>query len=156
MHRAHRFATPAVLVALVLVLATGSGCGGTIDPNLIPQTELPEHVKVVRLQLPSFDEGELEGIWLWRRSETSGEFEPVSEIRLGAVVFEGEQEFVEYELLDPSGTSLGLTLSAAVDRSGPVPQLALWVLRFAESGAFKASVYNAAGESPLSTQTVRL
>ena len=37
------------------------------------------------------------------------------------------QEFIEYELLDPNGTSLGLALSSFVDRSAPAPELALWV-----------------------------
>jgi len=154
MNRAHRFATPAVLLALALAFA-GSGCGG-VDPSLIPPSQLPDHLKVVRLQLPSFDGGDLQGIWLWRRSETTGQFEPISEIRLEGVLFDGGQEFVEYELMDPTGTSLGLTLSAIVDRAGPVPELALWVVRFEAPGEFKASVYNAAGESPLSAQSIQL
>lgn len=148
MHRAHRF-TKAVLLAVGLAIA-GSGCGA-IDPS-----QLPENLKVLRVQLPSFDGGDLQGIWLWRRSETTGQFEPVSEIRLGATVVESGQEFVEYELLDPTGAPVGITLSASVERDGPVPQLALWVIRFEAAGEYKASVYNAAGESPLSQQSVFL
>lgn len=154
MHRAHRFATPAVLLALVLAFA-GSGCGA-VDSNLLPPGPLGDHLRVVRLQLPSFDGGELEGIWLWRRSDVTGEFEPVSEIRLTDVVVHSDREFVEYELMDPTGTSLGVTLSAAVERDTTVPTLALWVIRWNAPGEFKASVYNAAGESPLSAQTILL
>jgi len=69
----HRFATPAVLAVVLLALSTGAGCGN-IDPALINPEQLPEHVSVLRLQLPSFDDN-LAGIWLWRRSETTGEFE---------------------------------------------------------------------------------
>jgi len=148
MHRAHRF-SKAVLLVLGLAFA-GSGCG-TIDPS-----QLPENLKVLRVQLPSFDEGDLEGIWLWRRSEATGVYEPVSEIRLGATVLEGGQEFVEYELMDPTGAPVGITLSASVERDGAVPQLALWVIRFDASGEYKASVYNAAGESALSAESVVL
>jgi hypothetical protein len=154
MSRAHRFATPAVLLALVLVVSTGAGCGG-VDPALIDPDALPEHVNVLRVQLPSLDE-DLDGIWLHRRSEITGEFEPISEIRLTGRVSEEGAEFVEYELLDPSGVSIGLTLSAQVDRSGPAPELALWIVRFSEPGEFKASVYNQAGESSLSEQTITL
>lgn len=154
MFRAHRFATPAVLLALGLAFAT-TGCGG-VDPSLIPPGQLPEHLKVMRVQLPAFDEADLEGIWLWRRSESTGQFEVVSEIRLHDTLLESGEEFVEYELMDPAGTPLGLTLSAGVDRSTPVPELALWVIRFSEPGEFKASVYNAAGESPLSAQSILL
>jgi hypothetical protein len=155
MFRAHRFATPAVLLALALAFA-GSGCGAVISPELVDPSQLPDHVKVVRLQLPSFDGADLQGIWLWRRSEASGDFEPVSEIRLTDTLVENGMEFVEYELMNPTGTSLGVTLSAEVDRSGAMPELALWVIRFALPGEFKASVYNEAGESPLSEQSIQL
>jgi len=154
MHHTHRHAAPALLLVLALAVA-GSGCGA-IDPNLIPPEQLPEHVKVVRLQLPSFDGGGLQGIWLWRRSEVSGQFEPASEIRLHGVVVEGGQEFVEYELMDPTGTSLGVTLSAHVDRNEPAPEVAFWVIRFDAPGEYRASVYNAVGESPMSAQSVQL
>lgn len=146
MFRAHRFATPAVLVAVGLALAT-TGCG-TVDDD-VP-------VAVIRLQLPSFDEGALEGIWLWRKNEKNGRFRPVSEIRLGTTVVENGVEYVEYELLDRDGNSLQVTLSAAVDRTAGTPELALWVVRFAKPGEFKATVYNAAGESPLSEASVFL
>lgn len=153
MYRAHRSATPAVLLTLALV-STSVGCG-SIDPSLIDPTIFPEHVNVLRLQLPSFDD-ELEGLWLWRQSEATGEFEAVSEIRLGETVVENGQEFVEYEILDPAGNSLGPKFSSAVDRTGTSPQLALWVIRFSQPGDFKASVYNAAGESGLSSQSIPL
>ena len=145
MFRAHRFATPAVLLALGLALST-TGCGAAGD--------LPIHV--VRLQLPSFDDGQLEGIWLWRLNQRAGEYRPISEIRLGDVVVENGVEYVEYELLDRDGNRLQVTLSAVVDRSAEIPELALWIVRFAKPGEFRASVYNAAGESPLSDESVFL
>ncbi|NNL67775.1 MAG: hypothetical protein HKP30_16115 [Myxococcales bacterium] len=154
MLRADRFATPAVLLAAALAFA-GSGCGA-IDPAQIQPELIPEHVKVLRLQLPSFDEDAIQGVWMWRRSEVTGEFEAVSEIRLTDSVLEGETEFVEYELLDPAGSSLGVTLSAEVDRSGAMPELSLWFIRFTLPGEFKASVYNAAGESGLSAESILL
>lgn len=154
MLRAVRFATPAVLLATVLVL-TSSGCGA-IDPAQITPELIPEHVKVLRLQLPTFDQDAIQGVWMWRRSDVTGEFEAVSEIRLTDSVVENEVEFIEYELLDPAGNSLGVTLSAEVDRTGPMPELSLWFIRFTLPGEFKASVYNAAGESGLSAESIVL
>jgi len=154
MSTAHRVATPAVLLALALVSA-GSGCGA-VDPHSLPPGQAPGEVKVLRIQLPSFDEAEIQGIWLWRLSEATQVFQPISEIRLGSRRIENGQELIEYELLEPSGASSGITLSADVDRSGAAPQLALWVIRFGLPGEFKATVYNAAGESPLSAETIVL
>lgn len=149
-----RFATPATLFGLVCLLFGGAGCGN-VDPALVDPSTLFDNVRVLRLQLPSLDEG-LDGIRLWRRSESTGQFEPVSAVQLDGLVEDGGAEYLEYELMDPQGASLGLTLSAAVDRGSAAPELALWVVRFAEPGAFKASVYNSAGESPLSEQTILL
>jgi hypothetical protein len=154
MLRLRRFATPAVLLAVALALPLGAGCSA-VDPTLIESGALIENLGVLRVQLPSFDE-ELDGIWLWRRSETTGQFEEVSEIRFLDTVVDGGQEFVEYQIMDPTGTPLDVTLSASVDRSGTSPELVLWVVRFGDPGEFKASVYNAAGESPLSEQTILL
>ncbi len=154
MSRSHRFATPAVMLATTLLLGTVA-CG-PVDPNLVTQQIIPEHVKVLRMQVPALDDGPIGGIWMWRKSEVTGEFEPLSEIRFTDTVEENGTEFLEYELIDPSGNTLGVTLSAQIDRSGEVPELSLWFVRFSGNGEFKASLYNEAGESPLSTQTIVL
>jgi hypothetical protein len=154
MLRARRFATPAVLLALGLAVA-GAGCG-SVDPALLDASTLPENLKVLRLELPSFEEGRIQGIWMWRRSEVDGGFEPVSEIRLLGIATDQGQEYLEYRLMDPSGNPLDLVLSAAIARTGSSAVVSLWFLRFAEPGAFKASVYNAVGDSGLSEQTIDL
>lgn len=153
MRLAHRFATPAVW--MLLVLGPVLGCG-QVDPSTIPAHHIPEHVKVLRMQLPSFDTSPPDGIRLWRLSETTGEFEPISEIRLSEPVVEDGEEFVGYTLIDPAGNPIELPLSARVERDGAFPTLALWVVRFAPAGEFKASLFNAAGESSLSQETLTL
>lgn len=149
----HRFATPAVLLAALLF---SSGCGAPIDPSMVSPGIIPDNVAVLRMQLPSFDESPIEGIWMWRKSETTGEFEPLSEIRFTGNIEEPGGEFVEYELHDPAGNTLGITLSAQIDRSGEMPELTLWFVRFSLPGEFKATLYNDAGESGLSIETIVL
>jgi len=154
MLRARRFAAPVMLLALGLAVA-GSGCGH-IDPALIDPSLLPENVTVLRLQMPAFEGAQIQGIRMWRRSELSDQFEPVSEIRFVGIVSEQGQEFLEYRLLDPAGNPLDLPLSATIERDGASAQVALWFLRFSLPGEFKASVFNAAGESALSAQGIAL
>jgi hypothetical protein len=154
MLRARRFAIPATLLALGLAVA-GSGCG-SVDPALIDASILPENVKVLRLQMPAFDDARIQGIRMWRRSELTGQFEPASEIRFVGIASEEGQEFLEYRLLDPAGNPLDLPLSATIERDGGSALVALWFVRFGLPGEFRASVYNAAGESGLSEQGIAL
>jgi len=153
MQPAHRLAAPAVL--LLLALASVSGCG-QVDSSSFPPEVVPERVRVLRLQIPDFDESQIEGIRLWHRSESSGEFEFVSGIRLSEPVVEASGEFIGYVLLDPGGNEIDLPLSSGVERQDDAANLTLWVVRFGPEGEYKASVHNAAGESMLSQASVML
>jgi hypothetical protein len=93
---------------------------------------------------------------MWRRSEITGLFEPATGIHFLGVVTEEDQEFLEYRLLDPAGNPLDLPLSATIERDGGSALVALWFVRFGLPGEFRASVYNAAGESGLSEQGIAL
>lgn len=146
----HRYATPAVLL---LALGLLSGCEG-VDPAQLGI--VADQVAVLRVEVPTFDASPPEGIRLWRRAEDSGQFEPISEIRLSSPVVEQEQEYVEYTLLDPAGQPIEIRLSSMLERNGDGARLTLWLIRFAPSGEFKASLYNQAGESPLSNEVVVL
>jgi hypothetical protein len=148
----HRFATPAVLC----LLALGPGAGCDLEPSLFDTAHDPQRLGVLRVQLEAFDESRPEGIRLWRRTEAGDGFEFVSEIRLGASTSEAGAEYIGYRLLDPDGQDFGLPLSSLVQRDGEAVTLALWLVRFGPEGEFKASVYNEAGESELSSNSVVL
>ena len=111
MRPVHRFVTPAVL--LLLALGPTTGCG-PVDSSQISPALIPEHVNVLRLRISSFDTTRPEGLWLWRLSRESGQYEPVSEIRFGETVVEADREYVSYRLLDP-----GEPTSARASTRGP-------------------------------------
>ncbi len=156
MRPGRRRATPAALAALVCAVTLPLVACGPGGITTIPEHQIPEHVKVLRIQIPSFDASRIEGIWLWRLSAETGEYEPEIEIRLSGVVVEDGREYVEYAQYDPDGNPLGFTPSAELARAGSEATLALWLVRFGPPGDFKASLYNAAGESGLSSQTLPL
>jgi hypothetical protein len=104
-----------------------------------------------------FDEYQVEGINLWRRNEQTGQYQ-----RAGSIVFDrtaADWSNLEGEVIAFTNGSGGIELPAEVVRDPANPDrvtLRLAYLRMENPGLYKATLYNAAGESALSTQAITL
>ena len=101
-----------------------------------------------RVQLNAFEEDQVRGLWLWRES-TPGDFERYAQIQFGALHEHEGEEFLPYSV-DLNGA---VTVNAPVDRD-EADNLTVMLYFAHESGAYKVSSYNAAGESGLSAGTL--
>ena len=105
-----------------------------------------------RVQLPGFETSEVLGLWVWRASPQTGDFERYAQIEFGSIVTEGEFEFLPYTVTIGGSP---FTFSALVARSPAAPEDLTLTLSFGQAaGTFKVSSYNAVGESPLSEGTL--
>lgn len=113
--------------------------------------------KRIWIELPSFGDGSVDGIWLWRLAD-SGEYERQCNIPIGDVETVGSAESVYYDQ-DCGDVLFEWNLYAAVERSpedaGTV-RLGLWYMRWENAGVYKLSAYSADGESALSATTLDL
>lgn len=102
---------------------------------------------------------ELEGLWLWRLSEETGQYERTCRLvlldvrphRLG-----GERAHYIQECLDGSP---GIEIAAPFTRSPSDPTsvtLEIYYARHEAGGVYRISAYGPDGESPLSETTVDL
>jgi len=113
--------------------------------------------EIVTVQIPDFDSSAVEGVWIWREAAAGGAFERNLHFRLDDTTYlrDGE-EYVLYTLIEPSGESRW-TLPARLERD-PADQdrvkIRFLLLLVEGGGHFRASTYNAAGESALSAQTL--
>lgn len=157
MRIASRSAIPAAMAAVCLPIACLllAGCQ-PLDPASGHAAILPANVAVVRVRVLDFDQARIQGIRIHRRDELTAEFEATNEIEISSPFFEAGTELVEYKLFDPEGSPLPLPLAALVEREGTSATLAFWYVRFEPPGSFKASVFNVAGESSLSNESVSL
>jgi len=109
-------------------------------------------VKGFRVQLPGFETTEVRGLWLWRASPQTGEFERFAQIEFGSIVAEGDFEFLPYTVTIGGSP---FTFNALVTRVPAAPEDVSLGLSFGQAlGTFKISSYNAVGESPLSEGTL--
>ncbi len=117
--------------------------------------------KRVWVQLEGVDEGNVEGIWLWRLSDELGSYERVCRIPFGDHEIVGATESVHYiqECGDDGQDGIGFELSTELKRSTPAQTrvtLGLWYLRWEDPGVYKVSSYGAYGETALSLSTIQL
>jgi hypothetical protein len=136
-----------VLAALVaLLLPVLSGC----------------EVKPLTVQIYGWDTYQVQGVWLWRWNTVSKTYE-----RDNGVQFLRDRSTAQYaqdfppdaELVVYSFATGGTEMPARLERDARDPDLVtlrLWYLRFSDPGSFKASTYNAAGESDLSPNSIAL
>jgi hypothetical protein len=109
-------------------------------------------VRGFRIQVPGFETTGVLGLWVWRESATSGEFERYAQIEFGNrfEMYEGA-EFLWYTFPTAGGA---MHLQTSIERM-PAPDTVNLNLAFVEvPGTFKISAYNASGESPLSAGTL--
>ena len=113
--------------------------------------------KEITLALPGFGNGSIDGIWLWRLGST-GQYERACRLQLSdPQTTSSGAEVLPYIQICDAPDELGLNMRAQIARLSGDPStivVKLWYFRFADAGNFKASSYNAAGESPLSAQTL--
>jgi len=136
------------LLRLSFALVLAIGFGSTVGCS----------APVVRIQLPGFANGNVDGIWLWRQL-SSGYFQRVCKIAFSEPYTKSGVELVDYQQTCLDGRLKTPTWSAPVMRSAGNPDtvtLALIVRGSNPPFTNKASSYNAAGESALSTSTIKL
>jgi hypothetical protein len=124
------------LAALVALVVSAAGC----------------EVRGFRIQVPGFETHGVQGIWVWRESPTTGEYERYAQIEFGEryELFEGS-EFLWYSFPAAEGP---MFLQTAIE-PGAEPDAVNLNLAFLQvPGSFKVSSYNASGESPLSAGTL--
>lgn len=139
MRRAIRRAFAITLCALALPI---SGCD----------------LSFLTVRIPDFDSKKIRGIWISRRSETSGQYVHVSKVTFQTLTTVSGSTILSYlSVVGPLGESASLTTGLQRDRSNPdIVTLKLGFQRLAAPGLFKVSTFNQVGESPLSTETKQL
>ena len=128
---------------LLLAMAPLSGCEGFGQ---------------VRLKIPDYQSANVRGITIWNRDPATGEFVPCSIYKLGEIVEVDGQEYVEFRLVDER-VNTRPTLNALVGRDPSNPDaLTIWlpVLTNGDETILRASTFNEAGESGLSSKTIEL
>ncbi|MDJ0869673.1 MAG: hypothetical protein QNK03_26470 [Myxococcota bacterium] len=130
----------ALVVALVLPLV---GC----------------ETKKLSIAVQAFGDGNVDGIWLWRLDETSGEYLRVCDLRFtDSYVGEDGREYLGYRQHCPGG-SPGVDLRASFVRDDQSPDtigIEIYYMRWEETGTYRATAYNAGGESVLSPSSVQI
>ena len=131
-----------VVLALALLAAPMLGC----------------EAKPLRVQLPGFGNGTVDGIRLWRQVGSS--WQPVCRIDFTdrRMTHRGETIYYVQNCIDGE-QKRGLVLPAAVQRKPDDPStitINLWYLRYEDSGSYRATTFNKAGESTLSSTSVVL
>jgi hypothetical protein len=135
------------LIGLVALVPLVSGCD----------------YRSVSIQIPGFDTFAVEGVWFWRLDPATGQYQREGGIRLHRDAT-AETSWPELasgaEVIAYSNTSQeGVMLPAEVIRDPAAPDQVTLRLLYAnpgEPGVFKATIFNAAGESELSDQTIAL
>lgn len=114
--------------------------------------------KRIWVELPLFGDGAVDGVWLWRLDETSGEYVRHCHIPIGDVEPREGGEAVYYEQ-ECGDQRLDFDLFASVERSATnadTVTVGLWYMRWEDPGTYKLSSHGAEGESALSETTLDL
>lgn len=123
--------------------------------SLVPLTAC--ETKRVWLELPSFADGSIEGIWLWRRSDASGAWERTCRIPFLGYEAAGSRESVTYTQ-ECEDARAGFELSSRLDgaETPDTVRVGLWYMRWEDPGTYRVSAYGPSGESALSETTLDL
>jgi hypothetical protein len=136
-----------VLIALISLAPLVSGC----------------NYRSVSIEIPGFDTFAVEGIWFWKLDPATGQYERAGGIRLHRDAaaepwwpeLSSDAELIAYS----NTTQEEVVLPAEVIRDPANPDqvtLRLLYVNSDDPGVFKATIFNAAGESGLSDQTIDL
>jgi hypothetical protein len=112
----------------------------------------------VRIEIPGFSNGDVDGLWFWRFSEESGRFERACRVDISNPLIIGGKESVEYVQLCDSVESFAITLASPIERlSGGSIVVQIYFIRWeSDPGVFRASAFNRSGESGLSATELTL
>lgn len=113
-------------------------------------------VGCLTIEIPDFASKEVSGVWLWRLSPVTGLYERDTQFAFAAPVLAEDGERLDYQTAAVDGSPpLSLTAFVVRDPSNPdVVRLQLVFGRSDEPAYYRASTYNAAGDSPLSSEIV--
>ena len=136
MHQSLRHALRLALLALVLPLLACEPTWFTV-------------------KIPDFGSKEVEGVWVWRLSTQTHQYEREALIRFESLSSLPSAQILSYAAYSNAGAQ---ALTAGIVRDPANPDVVTVTLGFelGEPGVFKVSTYNAAGESPLSAQSESL
>ncbi len=119
--------------------------------------------KDVVVRIPDFDSAQVDGVWVWRLDDATGQWVKDGQIDFGQLLLAGGREQLEYENLGVAGgsaeTQEGVALRADVLRDPLNPDqvtVELIYFRMSDPGEFRVTTYNDAGESPLSLESALL
>jgi len=136
------------LLRLSLALAFAIGFGSLVGCS----------APLLKIQLPGFYNGSVDGVWLWRRL-ASGYYQRVCRIDFSNAYVAGGTEIVDYQQTCLDGRPPSPPWSAPVARLPGNYSTVTLGLMYRRNGVpltHKASAFNAAGESALSTTTAQL
>lgn len=114
--------------------------------------------KRVWLEFPTFGDGRVEGVWLWRRSDDSGTWERTCRIPFLDYEQTASRETLTYTQ-ECEDEVAGFELSSRLERpeaSDGAVLVSLWYMRWEDPGTYKVSAYGPSGESELSETTLDL
>jgi hypothetical protein len=127
-------------IAAALLIAPLTGC----------------NVSKVRVRLPAFGTGNVDGLWFWRLEGSS--YKRICRFDLSHAYFSGGREVVDYSQSCLDGRQ-GAPWQAVVERLPTNPQTVTLELQYRRSGAatsHRATTFNQRGESALSTAALSL
>jgi hypothetical protein len=115
--------------------------------------------KKVHLQLTAFGSGDVDGIWLWRQG-SSGSYTRLCRFQISNPYPQGGVELVSYDQLCLDGSLRTIPMQAQIVRTAADPNTITVRLEYQPGNravtTFRATAYNAAGESGLSSGVIRL
>jgi hypothetical protein len=112
----------------------------------------------VRVRLPAFGSGTVDGLWFWRQQKTGG-YKRVCRLDLSNSYFSGGREVVNYKQTCVDGRHSSAPWQAIVRRKSGDPKTVTLEFSYRLAGspaAHRASAFNQHGESALSSASLRL
>jgi hypothetical protein len=114
--------------------------------------------RAVTMEIPGFGNGNIDGVWLWRFVEATGNYKRACRLELDAPQLdETGTEVLPYLQVCTTPGQVGIDLQTSISRLPSSPStivVTMWYFRYEAAGQFKASSYNSAGESALSSTTL--
>ncbi len=116
--------------------------------------------RAITIEIPGFGDGAVDGVWLWRYADSTGQYERACRLELSAPQLDASgNEVLPYLQVCTTPGEVGMDLQATISRLPADPDtivVTVWYFRYRDPGQYKASSYNAAGESALSPTALAL
>jgi hypothetical protein len=107
----------------------------------------------LNVEIPDFNSKQIEGVWVWRLSPQTNQYQRDTQIQFGGVT-----TLTSGDILSYTTNVNGATLTTGITRNSANPDVITVTLGFQRGlpGVFKVSTFNAAGESVLSSKSESL